>query len=75
MTDYTKQELETAIEKYKSAILAVSGGQSYSIDGMTVTRADVMQLKTELARLRRQWIDLDDIENGAQAGLKVPRWR
>ena len=74
MTDPTREELEALKTAYMAALSAVSGGQSYTIDEMTLTRADLMSIRTTLNLIRRQLIDLDVSEAGGRQGQRVPVW-
>lgn len=74
MTDPTREELEALQASYYAALSAVSSGQSYTVDGLTLTRADIHSIRTQLTQIRRQLIDLDVSEAGGRQGQRVPVW-
>lgn len=73
-TDPTRQELEDSLAQWRAADTAAAQGQSYTIDGLTITRADAGYIKHRITFYRRQLIDLDVSEAGGRQGQRVPVW-
>ena len=65
-----KAALERELEAVNDAILKVLGGQSYSIAGRSVTRANL----TELRKLRNELqAELDELESTGSTRRKFKR--
>lgn len=73
-TDPTREELEAGLAAWQSADTALAQGQSYTIDGLSITRTDAGYVKNRITFYRRQLIDLDASEAGGQQGIRVPVW-
>lgn len=67
MSIWTREELITAIGRWKKAYLAVSGGKSYAIDGRSLTYQDVATINRELDRLQAELDTLDGKRSGLQS--------
>lgn len=65
MTIWKHEELLHLIALWKAAYKAASAGQSYTIDGRTLTRQNVSEIRAQLSYLERQ---LDALNSGS--GLK-----
>lgn len=74
MSDPTREELEAQLAAYQAALTAVSGGQSYTIDGLELTRMEVGAINRMITQLRRQLIDFDVNAAGGRMGQRVPVW-
>ena len=72
--DPTREKLELALAEWRKAELAVAGGQSYTIDNLTLTRVDSHSIKNRITDLRRQLIDITAFEAGGRQGQRVPVW-
>lgn len=48
---YTRKELSDAIAEWKAALTACSTGKSYTIDGRSLTRYDLAEIRKHLAWL------------------------
>jgi len=72
--DPVKSELVTQLAAWRKAQAATAGGKSYTIDGIALTRADAIDIKTTIDRLRREIIDLEVAAAGGRQGVRVPRW-
>lgn len=51
---YTDAELQGLASEWKKALLAVSLGKSYSVDGQTVERSDVAHIKSTLSDIAEE---------------------
>lgn len=71
----TREEIEAKIAEAEAALSAINSGQSYTVDGQTVTRADSTQLRQNLAYWRRELINFDDAAAGQQVGVIPVTWR
>jgi hypothetical protein len=74
MSDYTREELEKQWQEWNAALAAVSTGSSYTIDNLTLTRADLFQIMQVIKRIRRELIDFDVDAAGGRQGQRVPVW-
>lgn len=66
MSIWTREEILQLISSWKAAYKAASSGQSYTIDGRTLTRQNVSEIRNQLSYLERQ---LDAI-SGNGGGLE-----
>ena len=66
MPIWTRQELLRLIALWKAAYMAASTGQSYTIDGRSLTRQNVPEIRAQLSYLERQLEAL----SGNGSGLK-----
>ena len=66
MSIWTREELLQLISSWKAAYKAASSGQSYTIDGRTLTRQNVSEIRAQLSYLERQL----DALSGKGSGLK-----
>lgn len=73
-TDETRQEIEDHLAVWRDAADKVASGQSYTIDGLSLTRESSSFIKTQITNYRRQLIDLDAAELGGRQGQRVPVW-
>ena len=75
-TDPTREELEERLAEYYKAETACAAGLSYTVDGITLTRQNISQIKNAITHIRRQLIDLDqyDANPNAQLGQRKPVW-
>ncbi len=69
---YTREELETQIAQVKEAISACISGKSYTIDGRSLTRQDLEDLRAHLNWLYGQ---LAEMTGRASTILARPRIR
>jgi len=72
--DPTKEELEATLAQWRAAESALAGGQSYTIDGLMLTRVDMHAVKNQITQLRRQLIDIEVAAQGGKQGQRVPVW-
>ena len=72
MALYTRQELIAEIASVKAAISACISGKSYTIDGRSLTRQDLDDLRAHLAWLQGQ---LDAMDGRARTILARGRIR
>jgi hypothetical protein len=72
--DPTEEELKAALAQWQAADAALAGGQSYTIDGLMLTRVDAHQVKNKITYYRRQLIDLAVAAAGGQQGQRKPVW-
>lgn len=54
MSIYTETELKEAIEQWKTALSLCATGKSYQIDGRTLTRYDLAEIRAHLSWLQSQ---------------------
>ena len=54
MSIWTREELLQLLSLWKAAYKAASSGQSYTIDGRTLTRQNVAEIRAQLSYLERQ---------------------
>jgi hypothetical protein len=75
MADLTREEIEAKRDAAMAALEAVTSGQSYTIDGQTLMRADIPGIKTMIGLWERKLINFDDLAAGDQAGVIETKWR
>ncbi|WP_022656126.1 DUF6148 family protein [uncultured Desulfovibrio sp.] len=56
---WTRDELHTLIADWKAAYRAASTGKSYTIDGRTLTRYELPEIRQQLTYLENQLAALD----------------
>lgn len=66
MSIWTREELLQLISLWKAAYKAASSGQSYTIDGRTLTRQNVSEIRTQLSYLEQQLNALSGKGSGLQ---------
>lgn len=54
MSIYTAEELQAEIERWKKALSSCATGKSYTIDGRSLTRQDLPEIRKQLAWFERQ---------------------
>lgn len=59
MSIWTREELLTQISAAKKALLAAATGESYSVDGRSLTRQKIESLKNHLTYLQAELAALD----------------
>ena len=64
MSIWTREELLQLISSWKAAYKAASAGQSYTIDGRTLTRQHVSEIRHQLSYLERQLDAISGKGNG-----------
>ena len=64
MSIWTREELLQLISSWKAAYKAASAGQSYTIDGRTLTRQNVSEIRNQLSYLERQLDAISGKGNG-----------
>ncbi|MFI3270782.1 MAG: DUF6148 family protein [Pseudomonadota bacterium] len=69
MTRWKKEELEELLALWKAAYRAASTGQSYTIQGRTLTRYDLPEIRAQIEYLSNQL----DILEGKGSGSKRVR--
>lgn len=58
-TAYKKDELIAQIEELKKAYAAAATGKSYTIDGQSVTRQSLVDLRAQIRELENQLASLE----------------
>ena len=53
-TPYTKEELQAQLAELKKAYAAAATGKSYTIDGQTVTRQSLVDLRAAISDVSNQ---------------------
>lgn len=69
---FTKEELMAAISEWKKALLRCAAGKSYTIDGQTLTRQDVDDIRKTLVYLQGE---LAALEGAASTVFARPKFR
>ena len=64
MSIWTREELLQLISSWKAAYKAASAGQSNTIDGRTLTRQNVSEIRNQLSYLERQLDAISGTGNG-----------
>ncbi len=70
-------ELEKALarrEKYETALDRISNGQNYSVDGMSVSRANLAEVEQTLSRINRNIKELRRQASAQTTMTKRARW-
>ncbi|MFV0422268.1 DUF6148 family protein [Oleidesulfovibrio sp.] len=70
---WTKQELLTLLEAWKAAYKAASTGKSYSIQGRTLTRYDLTEIRAQMAYLEQQLNKLNGKGGSVRVLMRVRR--
>ena len=69
---YTLEEIESELLLWKKALRACATGKSYTIDGSTLTRQDLDQIRTHISWLMAEKAKL---ERRSSAVFVRPRFR
>lgn len=67
---FTVEEVDTQIEAYKAALLALSRSKQYTIAGRTVTREDLPEIRETLSWLQTE---KDKVTNNIGVGRTYAR--
>jgi len=70
----TKDEAQTRLDTWIAADNSVSQGQSYSVDGLSLSRADVELITNKINYWKKQVNDYEAVEAGLQQGVKHARF-
>jgi len=70
----TKDEAQTQLDTWIAADASVSQGQSYSVDGLSLSRADVELITNKINFWQKQVNAYEAVEAGLQQGVKSPRF-
>jgi len=68
------QELEELLQAWISAEKAVTTGQNYSIEGMSVSRVDAEMITKRINELSREICNRRTAANGGRVGVMTPKW-
>jgi len=63
---FTLAEITEQITSFKKALIAVSNSQEYRIDGKTMTRADLPEIRNTL-----EWLDLERSKINSSSGCST----
>lgn len=67
--------LRKQLDEVDAAIAAARTGASYSIDGTTMTRQDLPQLRDERTRIQRELKETEAVLEGARnPGVVIASW-
>lgn len=58
-TIYTKEELEAELAEWKQALRACATGKSYTIDGQTLTRQNMADIRAHISWLMGEMAKLE----------------
>jgi hypothetical protein len=75
MAIFTPAELDQQITAWKAAFFAVSRGQEYTIDGRRLRRADIADIRAQLAWLDQLKSEAAAIDSGKSSGLQTVAFR
>lgn len=71
----TLSELYERRDQLKASYKAiVESGQTYSIEGLSLTRADLPTIIEELNRVERDIQNKEDSQAGRRVGVALPKW-
>ena len=71
----TLEEAQTQLDNWIKADAAIQKGQSYSIDGLSLSRTDGDQITAKINYWQRKVNELQDIANGHTPGIKTAAFR
>jgi hypothetical protein len=66
MTIFTLPEIETQMAAYKAALMALSVNKEYTVDGKTITRSDLPEIRKTL-----DWLHIQKQELLSATGTKM----
>jgi hypothetical protein len=69
----TWQEAEVHLKAWQAADLAVSTGQSYSLGSRSLTRANIADIRQQIAYWEKKVLELQTGRRGARVMRAVPR--
>ncbi len=75
MAIFTAAEVEEQLQAWKTALLKVSLGQEYAIQGRRLTRADISEIRRTLSFLARERSQIEAEAAGATGGLQNRAFR
>ena len=73
MSIWTREELHDLIAAWKAAYKAASTGKSYTIQGRTLTRSDLPDIRKQLAYLENELATLDSGRGSKRVIMRVVR--
>ncbi len=73
-SNLTDQQLSDVYDDYYAALRAISTGQNYSIEGVSVSRADLSEVKDTLAEIDREKTNRSTRARGGRVGVMTPKW-
>lgn len=70
----TDEELQELRNDYLQALKAISTGQNYSIEGMSVSRADLAEVKKTFQQISTEINNRATTKRGGRVGVMTPKW-
>lgn len=70
---WTKAELLSLLEDWKKAYKAASTGKSYSIQGRTLTRYELTEIRAQIAYLEKELCKLEGQSGSKRVLMRVVR--
>lgn len=66
--------LEDLLSKWLLAEEAITTGQNYSVEGLSVSRADLDSVVARINSIQRELQNRNTVSRGGQAGVMKPVW-
>lgn len=73
MSIWTREELHDLLAAWKAAYKAAATGKSYTIQGRTLTRYDLPEIRKQLAYLENELATLNGGRGSRRVIMRVPR--
>lgn len=67
-------DLEDLLSKWVAAEKAITTGQNYSVEGLSVSRADLPAVVDRINQLTRELRDRRTASLGGRVGVMTPKW-
>ena len=67
-------DIEELLQKWIAAEKAVTSGQNYSIEGMSVSRVDAPYIAKRINELSAELSNRRRSANGGRVGVMTPKW-
>ncbi len=67
-------DLEETLAMYIAARKSISTGQNYSIEGQSVSRADLAEVNATINELSRELNNRHTANTGGRPGILTPKW-
>ena len=68
------EDLQELLSKWIAAEKAVTTGQNYSIEGMSVSRVDAQYITQRINELSREICNRRTAASGGRVGVMTPKW-
>lgn len=67
-------DLEDLLSKWIEAEKAITTGQNYSVEGLSVSRADLATVVSRINELSRELCNRQTAARGGRVGVMTPKW-